>query len=37
MFSFLKSFQPQNVVIFFLFSMKQSYVLTTKITFNGNN
>ena len=29
--------QPQNVRIMFLFSMKNSYLLTTKITPDPNN
>ena len=37
MFLFFEGFQPQNVLILFLFSIKHLYLLTAKITPGVNN
>ena len=37
MFELFESFQPKDILILFLFSMKQSDLLMVKITVNINN
>ena len=37
MFLFIQGFHPQNVLILFLFSLKYSYLLTAKITYDIND